>query len=144
MIWYDMIWYDMIWYDMIWYDIYKLKDVSLMYEGVSIERVEQFKYLGVSFDPQLSWNEHVNDLSSIFLNVLGLFIERNTIFHCKLIIMLAQTWIFLHFDYTAVLFGPILACITVMSSKFCQIDLLAFYFWLITELQWTKCWSRLS
>ena len=32
--------------------LYKLSDVS--YEGVLSERVVKFKYLGVSFDPQLS------------------------------------------------------------------------------------------
>ena len=44
----------------------KFKDICLIYGGVitvMIERVEKFKYLGVLFDPQLSWDEHVNHLS---------------------------------------------------------------------------------
>ena len=41
----------------------KFKDISIIYEGVMIERVKKFKYLGVLFDPQLSWDDHVNYLS---------------------------------------------------------------------------------
>ena len=59
--------------------LYKFKDISLIYEGVMIERVEKFKYLGVLFDPQLSWDDHVNYLSSNTLyrskRILGLFLE---------------------------------------------------------------------
>ena len=44
----------------------KFKDISLIYEGVMIERVEKFKYLRVLFDLQLSLDD---------LNVLGLFAE---------------------------------------------------------------------
>ena len=56
----------------------KFNDISLIYEGVVIERIEKFKYLGVLFDPQLSWDDHVNYLKKkkyIYLNVLGLFVE---------------------------------------------------------------------
>ena len=60
----------------------------LLYIGVSIERVEKFKYLGLSLDTQLSWNEHVCKLSvfNYFLNQLGLFIELSAIYQTELYI----------------------------------------------------------
>ena len=42
----------------------KFDNVNAMYNGDFIEKVESFKYLGVTFDPLLSWSEHVNHISS--------------------------------------------------------------------------------
>ena len=77
----------------------KFKDVSLKYDGITIERVEKFKYLGVSFDPQLSWNEHVNYLSSIISKRIGVICRIKQYLPNKIINMLAQALIFPHFDY---------------------------------------------
>ena len=37
----------------------KFKDISLTYDNILIEKVKNFRYLGVFFDTLLSWNEHV-------------------------------------------------------------------------------------
>ena len=77
----------------------KFKDVSLIYNGVSIERVEKFKYLGVTFDPQLSWNDHVNYQSSIIAKCIGVIYRVKHYLPNKTINMLAQALVFPHFDY---------------------------------------------
>ena len=46
-------------------------NVNLMYDDTSIERVDKFKYLGVIFDPTLSWTEHVDYMSSIISKRIG-------------------------------------------------------------------------
>ena len=79
--------------------LHKFKDVSLIYNGVSIERVEKFKYLGVTFDPQLSWNDHVNYLSSIISKRIGVIYRVKHYLPNKIINMLAQALVFPHFDY---------------------------------------------
>ena len=79
--------------------LHKFKDVSLIYNGVSTERVEKFKYLGVTFDPQLSWNDHANYLSSIISKRIGVIYRVKHYLPNKIINMLAQALVFPHFDY---------------------------------------------
>ena len=59
----------------------------------------KFKYLGVSFDLQLSWNEHVNYLSSIISKRIGVIYRVKHYLPNKIINMLAQALVFLYFDY---------------------------------------------
>ena len=42
----------------------KVDQFSVRFNGSAIKRVTEFKYLGVIFDEQLSWNEHVKELVS--------------------------------------------------------------------------------
>ena len=55
----------------------------------------------------------------LFLNVLGLFLELSPIFQTKLSICWPKSWFF-RILTIAFLFGPILACITVMSPRVCK------------------------
>ena len=41
----------------------KFKNISLTYDNNNIEVVDKFKYLGIVFDPHLSWNDHVKYMS---------------------------------------------------------------------------------
>ena len=79
----------------------KFKDISLIYEGVMIERIEKFKYLGVSvlFDPQLSWDDHDNYLSSNISKRIGVISRVKYYLPSKTANMLAQALVFPHFDY---------------------------------------------
>ena len=40
----------------------KVINFNIMWNGILIKRVYQFKYLGVTFDEHLSWNMHVGEL----------------------------------------------------------------------------------
>ena len=97
----------------------KFKDISL-YEGVMIERVEKFKYLGVLFDPQLPWDDHVNYLSSNISKRIGVI---SRVKYClpisKTVNMFAQALVFPHFDYCSSAWSNI----TLMSFKFCKTGL---------------------
>ena len=44
----------------------KFKDISLTYDNNNIEIVDNFKYLGVVFNPHLSWTEHVTLARYVF------------------------------------------------------------------------------
>ena len=39
------------------------KNISLAYDTDIVERVDNFKYLGVVFDPQLAWSNHIDQLT---------------------------------------------------------------------------------
>ena len=62
----------------------KFKDISLIYEGVMIKRVEKFKYLGVLFVHNCLGMIMLIIYLQIYLNVLGLFLEWNIIFQARL------------------------------------------------------------
>ena len=48
------------------------KNISLIFDNNVIERVDTFKYLGIIFDPHLSWNNHVQYLSSNISKRIGI------------------------------------------------------------------------
>ena len=52
-----------------------------------------------TFDPQLSWNDHVNYLSSIISKRIGVIYRVKHYLPNKIINMLAQALVFPHFDY---------------------------------------------
>ena len=55
-----------------------------MWNGILIKRVNQFKYLGVTFDENLSWNAHVSELVSKASRRLGMLrrIRGNLTVYC--------------------------------------------------------------
>ena len=85
----------------------KFKDISLIYEGVMIERVEKFKYLGVLFDPQLSWDDHVNYLSSNISKRIGVICRVKYYLPSKTVNILTQALVFPHFDYCSSIWSNI-------------------------------------
>ena len=50
----------------------KFKDVNIHYNNDIIERVDQFKYLGVTFDPLPSWSDHINEMSTCISKHCGI------------------------------------------------------------------------
>ncbi len=50
----------------------KVINFNIMWNGILIKRVYQFKYLGVTFDEHLSWNMHIGELVSKTSKKLGM------------------------------------------------------------------------
>ncbi len=50
----------------------KVINFNIMWNGIFIKRVYQFKYLGVTFDEHLSWNMHIGELVSKTSEKLGM------------------------------------------------------------------------
>ena len=48
------------------------KNISLAYDTDIVERVDNFKYLGVVFDPQLAWSNHIDQLTSNVSKRIGI------------------------------------------------------------------------
>lgn len=48
-------------------------NLNIMYKGIELECVEQFKYLGVILEKSLSWEVHLNKLTSALSSICGLF-----------------------------------------------------------------------
>ncbi|XP_072046972.1 uncharacterized protein [Amphiura filiformis] len=77
----------------------KFKDISLTYGNESIEIVNKYKYLGVVFDPNLSWSEHVNYMSSNVSKRIGVIGRVKNYLPPSTVNMLAKALVFPHFDY---------------------------------------------
>jgi ribonuclease HI len=51
----------------------KVPDINLYLDEEEIQGVNKFKFLGLVFDPKLSWNEHIKDVVNKCKNVLNVF-----------------------------------------------------------------------
>ena len=58
---------------------------ELILNGEPIQRVEHFKYIGLSLDPTLSWAKHINDICSRLNRFFGIFryLRDKIPFHIK-------------------------------------------------------------
>jgi len=49
------------------------KLINLEIDGLNIKQVLTVKYLGVTFDPNLTWKNHINELCSKLSKTVGIF-----------------------------------------------------------------------
>ena len=77
-----------------WQALSKFKDISLTYDNNDIEIVDKFKYLGVVFDPHLSWCEHVNHMSSNISKRIGVIRRIKYYLPCNTVNLLAKAMVF--------------------------------------------------
>ena len=75
------------------------QNVSLMYGSDNIDRVDKYKYLGITFDAHLSWNEHVNYLASNVSKRIGVICRVKKYLPNRTLKTLAQALVLPHFDY---------------------------------------------
>ena len=54
-----------------WLEPYK--SLNLKTDGVNIQEVSKVKYLGVTFESNVTWKNHVNELCLKLLNTVGVF-----------------------------------------------------------------------
>ena len=74
-------------------------DLSLYIDGVAIERFSCMKYLGLSLDEVLSFNEHVDNLHSKISGCIGLLYRTRKFLDRKTSLTLFKSLILPHFDY---------------------------------------------
>ena len=77
----------------------KFNNVNVIYNGDCIENVESFKYLGVTFDPLLSWCVHVNHISSKISQRIGVIRRIKFYLPNDILNMLTKALVMSHFDY---------------------------------------------
>ena len=77
----------------------KYKNISLTYNDDKIEIVDKFRYLGIVFDSNLSWNEHVQHVSSIVSKRISVIRRVKYYLPDDTVNLLAKAMVFPHFDY---------------------------------------------
>ncbi len=85
----------------------RLDPLSVSLNGEQLEHVNEFKYLGVYVDCNLSMNAHVDKLVDKVLKRLGLLYKTRWLFDLETAKMLYQTLILPHFDFGDVVYSVV-------------------------------------
>ena len=82
---------------------------ALLLDGVPLERVETFKYLGILLSSDLSWSAHVNSICSKARKLIGLLYRRfYTDMASDKLLELYKILIRPHLEYAAPIWAPYL------------------------------------
>ena len=70
------------------------KSLNLKIDGVNIHEVSTVKYLGVTFDSNLTWKNHVNELCLKLSKTVGIFSKLRYYVNVDILIMLYYSLIY--------------------------------------------------
>ena len=70
------------------------KSLNLKIDGVNIQEVSTVKYLGVTFDSNLTWKNHVNELCLKLSKTVGIFSKLRYYVNVDILIMLYYSLIY--------------------------------------------------
>lgn len=79
----------------------KVNDFCVLVNSKTLGRVYQFKYLGLVLDPTLSWNDHIDHMSSKISSRLGMLRKARKVIPRDACITLYNAMILPLFDYCA-------------------------------------------
>ena len=78
---------------------------NLKIDGVSIKQVSTVKYLGVTFDSNLTWKNHINELCSKLSKTVGIFSKLSYNVNIDILIMLYYSLIYPFLIYGVQVWG---------------------------------------
>ena len=122
-------------------------DILLMYGSDIIERVDKFKYLGVIFDPLLTWSEHVNYISSVVSKRIGVIRRVKFYLPPSTLNLLASALVFPHFDYCSPVWSNCISefynSLQILENKLARVLLSADIYTPIMDMMDTLHWDKL-
>lgn len=92
----------------------QFKDISLLYDGNVIDRVDHFKYLGIIFDSTMTWSNHIDYLCSNVSKRCGIIRRVKYLLPNHILKRLADSLVLPHFDYCSHVWSN---CSLTLSSK---------------------------
>ena len=79
----------------------------LMLKGNQLMFVDQYKYLGLIFCPNLSWSEHINSICNKARRLIGLFYRKFYKFsNSQSLLKLYCSFILPHMEYASIVWSP--------------------------------------
>ena len=81
------------------------KSLNLKIDGVNIQEVSTVKYLGVTFDSNLTWKNHVNELCLKLSKTVGIFSKLRYYVNVDILIMLYYSLIYPFLSYGIQVWG---------------------------------------
>ena len=83
----------------------KCNHINVLMNGTAVENVNTFKYLGVTIDANLKWNDQVKNICRKVSNSLGIMRRIKQYVPQKSLISIYNTMILPHFDYGIVIWS---------------------------------------
>ena len=81
----------------------KIRDVNIIMNGTAAERVNTFKYLGITIDANLKWNDQINNICCKMCNSLGIMRRIKPCVPQSLLVTIYNTMFLPHLDYGIIL-----------------------------------------
>ncbi len=85
--------------------ISKVNQINIVMNGTDVENVKSFKYLGITIDANLKWNEQVNNICRKVCNSLGIMRRIKPFVPRKSLITIYNTMILPHIDYAIIIWS---------------------------------------
>ena len=92
----------------------KYQNISLIYDGETIERVDNFKYLGIVFDSHMTWSHHIDLIASNVSKRCGVIRRVKYYLPNYILKKLADSLVMPHFDYCSHVWSN---CSLTLTSK---------------------------
>lgn len=125
----------------------KFSNISVNYGDNVLEHVNEFKYLGVTLDPHLSWTSHINTINSKVSKKIGIIRRVKCLLPQRILVMLSNALVLPHFDYCSSVWTNSsktnLSSLQIQHNKLARIILSADNLTPIDDMLNELCWSRL-
>ena len=83
----------------------KITYPNLILNGVSIDRVTQFNFLGLIINSQLTWISHIQHISCKISKIIGVMYRLKHTYPQSVLLLLYNTLIVAHFNYCLLIWG---------------------------------------
>ena len=83
----------------------KLHDLSLSMNGVTLERVQSFTFLGLTVDENISWKMHINKISSKIARTIGILSRLKRFLPKSVLIIIYNSLILPYLNYCLLCWG---------------------------------------
>ena len=85
--------------------ISRITDVNIIMNGTTVERVNTFKYLGITMDANLKWNDQINNICRKMCNILSIMRRTKPFVPQSSLVTIYNTMFLLHLDYGIILWS---------------------------------------
>ena len=83
--------------------ISRIRDVNIIMNGTAVERVKTFKYLGITIDANLKWNDQINNICRKMCNSLDIMRRIKSFVPQSSLVTIYNTMFLPHLDYGIIL-----------------------------------------
>ena len=100
----------------------QIKELNIVINGITIERVESFNFLGLIIDEGLSWKKHTDVVRNKISKVVGILYRLNNIFPIYILQTLYNSLIASYINYGLLLWGAESYRIELLQKKSYSLD----------------------
>lgn len=130
------------------YMLENFENVHLHCNNDSLDRVNEYNYLGVTFDPLMSWSEHINQMSSSISKRCGIIKRVKHFVPQDTLIMLANALVMPNFDYCSAVWSncslELSNSLQILHNRLARIILSADIRTPVNDMMNTLQWNKLN